>query len=327
VLDKYVRFGRIVLGYVLFVILWGAWVRASGSGAGCGDHWPLCDGALIPATPALTTLIELFHRATSGVAFLLVLALFLYARRVFGAGHPARRAAGASFVLITVESLIGAVIVLAGLFGDNASLVRGATVGAHFVNTLVLLAALVASLLFVRDERPLQWRNWDRTRALLWLGMIGWLALGATGAVGALSRTLYPSNSLVEALTKEFAPDAPLLLRLRSLHVVVAVGMGAYLSVLAIHLSRRSVTTSRLAVIVTSLFFAQSALGMANVLLVVPTPVLQLSHLLLMDVLWMAYVVIVMRESRVQAEPNPRPNHARGAYTNEPSALRKAAAE
>lgn len=320
-LDKYVRFGRIVLGYNLFVILWGAWVRASGSGAGCGDHWPLCDGALIPATPALTTLIELFHRATSGVAFLLVLAFFRYARRVFAARHPARRAAGASFVLITIESLIGAVIVLAGLFGDNASLVRGATVGAHFVNTLLLLATLVASLSFAQDARPLQWQGWDRTRALLWLGMLGWLALGATGAVGALSRTLYPSNTLAEALAREFAPDAPLLLRLRSLHVIVAVGMGAYLSALTIYLARCSVTTSRLAVIVTALFFAQSALGMANVLLVVPTPALQLSHLLLMDILWMAYVVIVMRESRVQ------PTGVREAYTNGPPALRRAAAE
>jgi len=290
--SAFVRFGRVVLGYNLFVILWGAWVRASGSGAGCGDHWPLCDGALIPATPALATLIELFHRATSGVAFFLVLAFFLYARRVFAARH-----------------------------GDNASLVRGATVGTHFVNTLLLLAALVAALSFAQDDRPLRRRGWDRTRVLLWLGLLGWLALGATGAIGALSRTLYPSNTLAEALAREFAPDAPLLLRLRSLHVIVAVGMGAYLSALTIYLARCSVTTSRLAVIVTSLFFAQSALGMANVLVVVPTPALQLSHLLLMDILWMAYVVIVMRESRVQ------PTGVREAYTNGPPALRRAAAE
>jgi heme A synthase len=299
VLDRFERFGRVVLGYNIFVILWGAWVRASGSGAGCGDHWPLCDGALIPATPALTTLIELFHRATSGVAFVLVLILFLYARRIFPRAHPARRAAAASFVLISIESLIGALIVLAGLFGDNASLVRAATVGVHFVNTLILLAALTGTLLFARDARSIALRPLDRTRVLLLIGVLGWLALGATGAVGALSRTLYPSNTLAEALAKEYAPDAPLLLRLRSLHIVVAVAMGAYLSLLAVYFARRRrESTVRLAVVIVALFFAQCMLGMLNILFVVPTPILQLSHLLMTDVLWIAFVVMAVREGR-----------------------------
>ncbi len=294
--SAFVRFGRVVLGYNLFVILWGAWVRASGSGAGCGDHWPLCEGTLIPESPAVATLIELFHRATSGLAFVLVLILFLQARRIFAAQHPARRAARASFVLITIESLIGAGIVLAGLFGDNASLVRAATVGAHFVNTLILLAALTLTLLFVRDARPISLRPLDRTRVLLLIGLAGWLLLGATGAVGALSRVLYPSNTLAEALAREFAPDAPLLLRLRSLHVVVAAAMGAYVSVLAVHLSRGGRTDARLAVAIVALFFAQCVLGMLNVLLVVPTPTLQLSHLLMMDALWIAFVVMAFKE-------------------------------
>ena len=300
VVDRFERFGRVVLGYNIFVILWGAWVRASGSGAGCGDHWPLCDGALSPATPALTTLIELFHRGTSGVALVLVLILFLYARRIFPRTHPARRAAAASFVLISIESLIGALIVLAGLFGDNASLVRAATVGAHFVNTLILLAALTGVLLFARGARPIVLRPLDRTRVLLLIGVVGWLALGATGAVGALSRTLYPSNTLAEALAKEYAPDAPLLLRLRSLHIVVAVAMGAYLSLLAVYFARRRrESTVRLAVVIVALFFAQCMLGMLNILFVVPTPILQLSHLLMTDVLWIAFVVMAVREGTV----------------------------
>ena len=290
--DRFVRFGRVVLGYNLFVILWGAWVRASGSGAGCGDHWPLCDGALIPPTPALTTLIELFHRATSGLAFVLVLLFFLQSRRVFVAGHSARRAAAVSFVLITIESLVGAVIVLAGLFGDNASLVRASVVGVHFVNTLLLLAVLTAALRFARDVRVPKLRPLNAVRVLLLIGVCGWLALGATGGVGALSRTLYPSNTLAESLAKEFAPNAPLLLRLRSLHVLVAVVMGAYVSFLAIYMSRRGMSTQRLAIVIFALYCAQCMLGMLNVLFVVPTPALQLSHLFLMDVLWIAFVVL-----------------------------------
>lgn len=291
---KFARFARIVLGYNLFVILWGAFVRASGSGAGCGDHWPLCDGALIPATPALATLIELFHRATSGVALVLVLLLFIRARKTLAAGHPARRAAAVSLVLITIEALIGAAIVLASLFGDNASLARAVTVGAHFVNTLILLGALSLTIWFAHRPQPLQIAPFTGTSALMLAGIAGWLVLGASGAVGALSRTLYPSTELATALAKEFSPDAPLLLRLRTLHPLIAGIMGVFMSYLAVRVNREVHTrqTRQLAISIVAIFFAQCLLGMLNVLMVVPTPALQLSHLLLMDALWIAYVAL-----------------------------------
>ncbi|MHB1958893.1 MAG: COX15/CtaA family protein, partial [Acidobacteriaceae bacterium] len=45
------RFAWFVLVYNVLVILWGGAVRATGSGAGCGDQWPLCAGAAIPQSP------------------------------------------------------------------------------------------------------------------------------------------------------------------------------------------------------------------------------------------------------------------------------------
>jgi heme A synthase len=308
---KFTRFARIVLGYNLFVILWGAFVRASGSGAGCGDHWPLCDGALIPATPALTTLIELFHRVTSGVALVLVLLLFIRARKAFAPGHAARRAASASLVLIVIEALIGAAIVLASLFGDNASLARAITVGGHFVNTLILLGALSLTIWFAQHPQPLHFMPLTGTSALMLAGIAGWLVLGASGAVGALSRTLYPSTDLATALSREFSPDAPLLLRLRTLHPLIAAIMGVFMSYLAVRVYREIHTrqTRQLAVSIVAIFFAQCLLGMLNVLMVAPTPALQLSHLLFMDALWIAYVTLccmALSQARARAGSTSR---------------------
>ena len=72
---NFTRYAWAVLAANLLVILWGAYVRASGSGAGCGSHWPLCNGEVVPHSPRIQTVIEFTHRAMSGVALLAVVAL------------------------------------------------------------------------------------------------------------------------------------------------------------------------------------------------------------------------------------------------------------
>ncbi len=285
-------FARVTLLLNIVVILWGAYVRASGSGAGCGDHWPTCDGVLIPASPSISTIIEFVHRVTSGLALLLVAGLFARSRRAFASGHPARSAAAAALVLIVIEALIGALIVRASLFGDNATAARAATIALHSVNTMALLAALSLTQWFSGNPAPLLRGRVDRIGVLMMVGFAGWLLLGATGALGALSRSLYPAASVVESLSREFAPDAPLLLRLRSLHPLVAGTMGVYMAGLAWLVNRRMHDryVQQLAVSMTAIFCAQSMLGLLNVVSVVPTLTLQLTHLLLMDVLWLCFV-------------------------------------
>src|ERR1019366_3079756 len=96
----FARFAWGVLAYNVAVILWGALVRATGSGAGCGGHWPLCNGDVLPDVSKIGTVIELTHRIMSGVALLLVAAMFLWAWKTFVPGHPARRWATWSLVFI-----------------------------------------------------------------------------------------------------------------------------------------------------------------------------------------------------------------------------------
>ncbi len=297
--SAFLRLARASLIYTVLVMLWGAYVRASGSGAGCGDQWPLCKGVLTPSFATfeqLSTLIEFFHRVSSGVALVLVAWLYRAARAVFAPGHVVRGAALASLAIMIIEALIGVVIVRASLFGDNASIARASMVALHFVNTLLLLGALTLTVWWAAQPDPQALRVFGRgaLTTLLVVGVLGWLLLGATGAVGALSRSLYPSDSLASALAREWSADAPLLLRLRLLHPLMSGLMGIYLVFLAGYFQRNAHTalTRQISIAMTALFFAQCVLGLLNVLTVVPTPALQLSHLLLMDALWIAFVIL-----------------------------------
>ena len=78
---RFSRYAWGTLGLNIFVIVWGAFVRASGSGAGCGSHWPLCNGEVIPQPERIATVIEFFHRITSGLALIAVLVMVVWAFR------------------------------------------------------------------------------------------------------------------------------------------------------------------------------------------------------------------------------------------------------
>src|SRR6188472_342187 len=111
-MTRLARFAWAVLAYNVAVIVWGAYVRATGSGAGCGAHWPLCNGTVILRAPAVETLIEFSHRATSGLSLILVVVLFFWARRVAAAGHPVRLGATLSLAFMLSEAALGAGLVL-----------------------------------------------------------------------------------------------------------------------------------------------------------------------------------------------------------------------
>ena len=131
-----------VLVFHLGVVVWGAFVRASGSGAGCGERWPLCNGQIVPRAPLTATLIEFSHRLTSGVALVSVVVLVIWAYRVFPKGNGVRRGAFLALVCTTIECAIGAALVLLRMVAANSSLSRGLWLAAHLMNTLFLLAAL-----------------------------------------------------------------------------------------------------------------------------------------------------------------------------------------
>jgi heme A synthase len=289
-----------VLAYNLAVIAWGAFVRASGSGAGCGRHWPLCNGEVVPRPTTISTVIEATHRLTSGIAVVLVIALLVATRRALPSGHRARRTAGWATVSIFGEALIGAGLVLFELVAHDASTKRALSMVLHLGNTFVLLAMLSLTAwwwssshvdvdVHVHEKRPYQ----RLLRVALAAALSSVLLLGASGAIAALGDTLFPASSLKDGFAKDFSPVAHLFLRLRLLHPVIALASGVLVIgssalVRVLGAPGRARTFAR---IVTLLFVAQFTAGVVNLTLLAPIP-MQLVHLLLADATWIALVLM-----------------------------------
>jgi heme A synthase len=289
---RFALFAWGVLGYNLLTVAWGAFVRATGSGAGCGSHWPLCNGVVVQRAPQTATLIELTHRVSSGLALLAVLTMLVWAWRAYPAGHRVRRGAALATGLIIVEALLGAGLVLFELVADNPSLYRAASMSAHLVNTFLLLGMLALTAWWASGGRDVRLRGQGTALWLVLGGVAGLLLVGASGAIAALGDTLFPARSLAEGLRQDTAPTAHLLLRLRVWHPILAVAVGAYLVVAGVALAelRPGRTARRLAMLLAALFILQLGAGLVNLLLLAPIW-MQLVHLLLADAVWIALVL------------------------------------
>jgi heme A synthase len=282
-----------VLGWNVLVVLWGAYVRATGSGAGCGSHWPLCNGAVIPRAEAAQTVIEFTHRLTSGLALLLVIVLFVWALRTFPAQHRVRRAALWSLIFIIVEALLGAGLVLFRLVAENSSAARAVYLAAHLANTLVLLGLLTATA-FLAGTRPEARLRIRRGPAVLFAALAAALVVSVTGAVAALGDTLFPAASLASGLRDEFGASAHWLQRLRVVHPLAALLGGTLVAFAALGAVRHSAPARRIALSVLALVFVQLIAGAVNVVLLAPVWV-QIVHLLLADLLWIALVLLTLQ--------------------------------
>jgi len=294
---RFARFAWTVLAYTVLVAVWGAFVRATGSGAGCGNHWPLCNGEVIPRAPAVETLIELSHRLTSGLLGPLVVVLAIWAWRRFGARHRIALAALAGLVLTVVEALIGAGLVRFELVADDASVARGLVMAAHLLNTFLLLAAFALAAAWASGWAAPRWRGSGRRgSAAGWLlagGLAAVAVLGASGAVTALGDTLFPVAEMTDEAIDELPAAARLLVRLRVLHPFLAVGAAAYLIVMAagVRALRPGVRVGRLTWTLGALFTIELAAGLLNVALAAPVW-LQLVHLALAYLVWLTLVLL-----------------------------------
>jgi heme A synthase len=302
-LSALAKYAWAVVVYSLAVIAWGAFVRATGSGAGCGEHWPLCNGEVVPRTPQMETLIELTHRITSGLSLMLVVTLFVWTFRATPKRHPARAGATLSIIFIITEALVGAGLVLFGLVAKDESISRAVVMSIHLINTLLLVAALGltawwasgadASSLRERFARGRALQSQNFLTALFVLTIIGTLILGISGAVSALGATLFPVTSLREGLRQDFSPTAHLLVRLRVFHPFIAtldgvlLGLAAALTLAA----RKHIWTQRAAYLLIALVCAEFVAGIINLFLHAPVW-LQLVHLVLADLMWLALVLL-----------------------------------
>jgi cytochrome c oxidase assembly protein subunit 15 len=271
-----------VVGFMVLVILEGAFVRATGSGAGCGNRWPLCNGDFFPHHPRLATIIEYTHRSMTGVCTTLVAILIGWTFLARPRGARARPAVVWSGILLVTEALLGAILVKGGYVESNASNMRVLMQCIHFTNTMLLLAAITISWWWLRDSaHPIYFS--PKSRPAAWLALGATVVVGATGSVAALADTLFPSTSLQTALLQDFAANSPLLIRMRWVHPAAAlIGLAC-----AIWLSLQ--LRSKLGHWVLALIAVQLILGAADVLLLAPTW-MQLLHLLGADLYWIALV-------------------------------------
>lgn len=287
---NFTRYGWFVVGYNVVVILWGAVVRATGSGAGCGSHWPTCNGVIVPRAERIETLIEFSHRVTSGLAGVLVIVLLIWAFRV-PVSRFTRRMAVLSLVFIVIEGAIGAGLVLLELVADNVSVARAVAIALHLVNTFLLLGflALTAWSSGTRQRVSL---NQARSRASLMLGLalILTVFISAAGAVTALGDTLFPAESLAEGLRQDFDPTANFLIRLRVIHPAIAILTSVFLIYAGQAFMAARDRARRPVIALYGLVALQVVGGFVNVALLAPVW-MQVVHLLLADAVWLALVV------------------------------------
>ncbi len=214
------------------VIIQGAFVRATGSGAGCGRHWPLCNGEIVPMSGGVHTAIEFTHRLLSlGV---LILGVWLLARvwRMRRENPGLFAFTVAATVFLFVEAGLGALTVLWGLTGDNQSVARGLMVSTHLVNSLLLVGSLAGVYLYALPRRPawpLRLSGQGPLGTVLAIGLVGMLFLMFSGGIAAMGNTMFPSASLAEGLAADFDPESHPLIRLRILHPIIGITVGIYL--------------------------------------------------------------------------------------------------
>ena len=293
--QRFARFARFLVGYTLAVILFGAGVRITDSGAGCGQHWPTCNGEVLHLPQSLATAIELTHRMTSGLSLLGVLALLIGAFRLYPRGHVVRASAVFSFVMIVVEALIGMLIVLMRWVVHDASFGRIFALPLHLVSTALLTAALTWCAYFASVPRMTQVALPRAARNLLFLAGLGILLVSATGAVTALGDTVFPvhASGFAARLHEDQGANAHLLQRMRSIHPVLAALVAAFVAYVALLLpGYRSNRHVRLASVALAVSIAlQLCAGVLNIWLSAPGP-LQVVHLLLANLVWMSLIVL-----------------------------------
>ncbi|HTB98427.1 MAG TPA: COX15/CtaA family protein [Terracidiphilus sp.] len=291
------RFSWAILVYFIAVICWGALVRATGSGAGCGDHWPLCNGTVMQHSPRVDTMIEFTHRITSGLSFFSAVGLLIWTFAGTVRGHLARAAAVAAVVFTLIEAILGAFLVKLGLTAQSQSPLRAPYLALHLANTLLLLAALTLTAHFLSRKRGFLRSDISVVAPIgASASILVVLIVGVTGSLAALGDTLFPASSLAAALTQDFAAGSAWLVRWRWTHPTIAFLASIFLIWLLVRAAQRTAHWDNrlLSALVLVLLAAQYVLGVLDVVLLAPVW-LQIAHLLGADALWAALVVLAAR--------------------------------
>lgn len=269
--------------YLLIVL--GAVVRITGSGLGCGDHWPLCNGHLFPPLDDIGTVIEWSHRLVAALVSILVMAVAIYVwwlRK--GAGSTEQDApvkvAYASLGLLVVQVLLGAITVKLELPAWSVVL--------HLGTAMLLLATLViaASPRTPAPNRPhpltpSPFGRWGTT-VLVPLAFVTVLFGALTANLGAAAAC----GGFPLCNGQVWITAGPMAL-IHWTHRLLAYSLAIVAAVWAVR------TPGRGPKIVLGLIALQVGIGAATVLLGLP-PGLQAAHVAIGAAVWSAIVVAAL---------------------------------
>jgi protoheme IX farnesyltransferase len=302
-------------GLALGLIVLGGVVRITGSGMGCGDHWPRCDGEWFPPLD-LPTMIEIGHRWAAALVSLFVFAVAAVAWRRHRAEPALRGPATLAAVLLVIQVLLGAVTVKLVL--------PPWVVIVHLANAMLLLATLLVVALRAggpeEERRPL-----PRAERHRWHGLVA--ATAGLGFVvilfGAQVANFHAGLFCLgfPLCNGQVLPPAAPLAALHWTHRALAFGFLLVSGVLTARLTRRTDLAGRLlgrwAAVVLAVTVAQIGIAAAMVLSLLP-PGLRAAHLLVGSLVWAALVVLVYRSGRTPLESATEPAGEQAGDTHRP---------
>lgn len=288
--SRFSKFSWFLLLYNLMVVAWGVYVRASMSGDGCGDHWPLCDGDSTPLMGAAARWVEASHRLSTSLCGLLAIVLFVWSLKAFKPGSPSRRGAALVLGLTLFEGLIGAILVKFQLVTNNASPERLAVSSFHVISTYFLMGALAyTALTSAGFERP-DLKKQGSVLTLLAVGFVSVMFMGISGGISAMGHQLKPVDNVIEAA---MSPATHWMIRVQPLHPLLGVTVGVYLLLvggLITHL-RPSQWVRKASRWMVGIYAVQMAVGALNVVFKAPIA-MQMFHLTMADVNFVSLVAL-----------------------------------
>ena len=280
-LNSYAKLG---LFLSIVSILAGAFVRATGSGDGCGATWPTCKGRIIPALTDTSELIEFSHRSVSGLLLVVTLIIFSKTRK-FQKGSLVKSVTNYLTFFVIFEAIIGAIIVLFEWVGLNSSLPRIVAVPIHLVNTFGLLGCYAILYKIIEDDLKEIKSIFNKNFILI---SLLFLLSGATGSITALADALFPSASFIEGFLEDFDKTSEALTRLRILHPIISSALSVVLYVYSTRINKKYGVNVKL---LKTFVIVAVLLGVLNVISNIVLP-LSILHLAIADFLWISYIYV-----------------------------------
>ncbi|APJ02526.1 COX15/CtaA family protein [Silvanigrella aquatica] len=297
------RYAWFFLAFNFYVILGGAYVRATGSGAGCGEHWPLCNGNVVPQFSTAHTMIEYTHRVSSGIVLIGAIILLIWSFKVTEKQNPIRTSAVVAFGFVIFEALLGAGLVLLGLVAKNDSWFRAIVMSLHLVGTFMLIASIALTAAWSSGFGTFKKSAQSKKILPISFIIIGMFIVGMSGAITALGDTIFKPNYIGEGLINDIHSGDHFLKSLRVYHPIFAVIISLYTVFTSWSMVNKnsSILLKRLFLSIALIFSIQIISGFINIALMAPVW-MQIFHLLTADLTW---IFCVLFSSQVLSEEIP----------------------